>query len=218
LDIGLDLFGNFASYLSPELGLPENVTTTYVGAASEAGDEDPDIQTPGRLAVSGTVNWLHMDNQSGAWIGAGALVNQDPAYTLPTHEFVAGHFLDPAGLARKLATQADPVAAYLWGQMTAAEQASVTAAGATDAQQAEALASALDRIIALPDNGPGAPDGLYAVARLAGLTLSVETQALAAREDLTDEEQVRLNHLLVLDAYPDLVTDQSVSVESEAST
>ena len=48
---------------------------------------------------------------------------------------------------------------------------------------------------------PSAPDGLYAVARLAGVTLSAETRKLGARTDLTEEEQVRLNHLIVLDEH-----------------
>ena len=95
-----------------------------------------------------------MDNGASAWIGQGARVNQNTAYALPTDSFVAGSFLDPAGLARKLAGHADAVSQYLWSKMTAAEQAALSAAGATDEELAAALASALDRIIALPDTGP----------------------------------------------------------------
>ncbi len=205
------LLGDFFSYLSPELGLPENISTSYVGAASDAGDPNPNTKTPGRLAVSGTVNLLTIHNTSNAWIGANAKVNLDRSFGLPTQLFAAGSFSDPVGLATTLSQHVDSFSQDLWNnKFTAADRTALTAAGATPAQLQAALVTAFNHAV----SGVSLYDTFY---KLSNIALSPGTQALLAISNPSADQLLSLNHLLLIDAYPDKVIDQKVNVEADGS-
>ena len=61
-DLAAGAAGDPTSYASAELGLPENITTTYVGAASMAGSDDPQTKYPGKAAISASFDYLSIDN------------------------------------------------------------------------------------------------------------------------------------------------------------
>ena len=209
-DIAAGIAGDPLSYLSAELGAPENITTTYVGAASVSGSDDPNTQFPGKAAISATFDFLSVDNAGKAWIGAGAKVNQNPAYAPPTDAVSSLNLLDPTTLAQKLVAQAgqptsttDPVSFYLWNSLTSAEQA--------DLQSGTNVPQTLVNVLNVVITGGKA---LNTVADFSNITLSDATKALLAVPNPTAEQLETLNHLLLIDAYPALIADQSVSVES----
>ena len=215
-DIASGIAGDPLSYISAELGAPENITTTYVGAASVSGTTDPwNTQFPGKVAISATFDYLSVDNAGKAWIGAGAKVNQNPAYAPPTDVLSSLNLLDPTTLAHKLVAQAgqptsttDPVSFYLWNSLTRAQQATLQSASSTPAQITSTLVAGLNAVIT---------DGkaLNTQADFTNITLSDATKALMAVNNPTAEQLETLNHLLLIDAYSALITDQSVSVQSD---
>src|SRR5262249_14198076 len=121
-DVASGILGDPLSYLSAELGAPENITTTYVGSASTAGTSSRDpwnTQYPGKAAISGTVDVLIIDNAATGSIGPNARINL--GLTAPTDSFASLNLADPTALAATLAAQAgktisttDPVSYYIW--------------------------------------------------------------------------------------------------------
>lgn len=71
LEQALAVFSDLVPYLTPQ-GILMNNATSFVAASAEAG--------PKGFALSGTVDLLTVSNRAEAWIGTGALVNQDPAF------------------------------------------------------------------------------------------------------------------------------------------
>jgi hypothetical protein len=211
--------GDPTIYLSAELGAPEAITTTYVGAASQAGTKDPKAkqQNPGKAAISGTVDWLTIDNAGKAWIGPGAKINQNPSDAPPTDVMSSLNLLDGGTLIQTLAAQAgktsstgDPVSYYLWNSMTAAQQATLTSANSTTAQMHAALIAVLNAAIT-------GGTALNKLTDFSHITLSAATQKLLAVTSPTAQQLQTLNHLLLIDAYPTLLTDPSVSIQGEAT-
>src|SRR5262249_1296454 len=120
--LAADTLSNFEDYLGPFLGAPENVTTTYVGVASTSGDDEVNnagekpTETPGRLSVSGTFNYVSMHDTGKAWIGAGAKINIAPSYRTPNIAFDSRNLLEAPALAATLAAHADTPSEYVWGR------------------------------------------------------------------------------------------------------
>ena len=88
-ELAASYLGDASAYLNGEAGLPQNVTTTYVGAASESGSQTgtlktgTETQTEGLVGVSGSLNIFTTDNVAKAWVGQGARINQDPSFASP---------------------------------------------------------------------------------------------------------------------------------------
>ena len=100
--------------------------------------------------------------------------------------FKADHFKDLSALKAKLAAGADPLSAWLKPQL-----------GAAVAGDAPALAAALNQVI----DGPSLHQD---PKRFAGVRLSDRTRRFAA-QDPTTANRVRLNRLLLEEAYPGLI-------------
>jgi hypothetical protein len=107
--------------------------------------------------------------------------------------FGANDFLNVPGLVSKLSSQAAPVSQYLWTNFAAIDRQTLTNSGVAIAQKQNTLAFALNNIIS--------NNIVYDGNRFAGVALSPETVVFhnlnPAAEDL-----IRLNRLLIEDAYP----------------
>ena len=106
-----------------------------------------------------------------------------------------GDCLDPVGLAGKLTAAADAMSAFVWGQSRPAEQQLLADTNAPRADKDAAIVALLNRVV---HGGVSA----YAEDRVAGLTLSPETQQLLAQVPaVAGVRLARLNRLLLEDAY-----------------
>ncbi len=115
--------------------------------------------------------------------------------------FVSSDFYaDFPQLLLDLTTQTHPtgVSTFLWNQFTPATQSLLTSATATVAQKQQALADALNAII---QGG----SSIYDATVFQGIQLSDATLTLIAETNLTAAQIVRLNRLLLEDAYPNLI-------------
>jgi len=111
-------------------------------------------------------------------------------------EFLPGDFRDSAALVEKLDGAApDALSAYLWAQLQPEEQLVLTNALASREQKQATLLDALNRVLR-----SGA--SIYAADRFAGVGLSGETERLRG-QDPAGADLIRLNRLLLEDAYPD---------------
>src|SRR5208337_2884367 len=152
-DLAASALGNWTDYIGPTLGLPENVANTYVGAASEAGDDEPNVagqtptETPGRASISGSFDWVTTINTGKAWIGQNAQINTDAAYASPNRTFDARNLIDPVGLAATIAAQADPASKYLWGQLSHSDQTTLSSSTSTSAQLQAVLLNELNTVV-----------------------------------------------------------------------
>ena len=133
--------------------MPENVTNTYVGAASEAGDDEPNAdgevptETPGRASISGTFNYISMTNTGKAWVGKNAQINTNASYATPNRTFDSRNLLDPAGLAATLVAHADVPSAYVWSKFSQSDQSTLASLTATDAQKQAVLLAGLNTLV-----------------------------------------------------------------------
>lgn len=107
--------------------------------------------------------------------------------------FSAGDFADGRTLARKLSERGDAVAAFLADQFDDAGKAALAAAASDDKQLASMLVKQLNRIVAGPS--------VYDAARFRDVAFRPETLALN-HAGPRGEEQMRLNRLLLEDAFP----------------
>ncbi|MES3025589.1 MAG: leukotoxin LktA family filamentous adhesin, partial [Pseudomonadota bacterium] len=64
-----DSFGAVAQRISPKLGVPEQVLTSYANASGEAVDG----------ALAGSLNWFDVQNESRAWVGQGVKLTSTEA-------------------------------------------------------------------------------------------------------------------------------------------
>jgi len=108
--------------------------------------------------------------------------------------FAGSDIIGFTSFANKLKVPVDPVSTFLNGELSAATLSRLAAyGGGPDGVLLRLLITDLNRII---QSGP-----VYTPLRFAGVTLAPETQYLLARNP-TGSDLVRLNHLLVRDAYP----------------
>src|SRR6185436_7025350 len=106
-------------------------------------------------------------------------------------------FIDVASLIRKLSAESDAtsIGFYLWGKFSQADQLVLRNAESTFEQMQVILVSVLNPIL----NGPS----IYDEKRFRRVTLSAETTALdPANAAVTGKDLIRLNRLLLEDAFP----------------
>ncbi|HEY5446149.1 MAG TPA: neuraminidase-like domain-containing protein, partial [Pyrinomonadaceae bacterium] len=106
-------------------------------------------------------------------------------------------FIDVASLIRKLSADSDAtsIGFYLWGKFSQADQLVLRNSGSTFEQMQVILVSVLNPIL----NGPS----IYDEKRFRRVTLSAETTALdPANAAVTGKDLIRLNRLLLEDAFP----------------
>jgi hypothetical protein len=118
-------------------------------------------------------------------------------------EMAAPDVFDPYLLARLLAARSDEVSRYLWGELSAATQAAVTAVAAAppdgSAAAPDSLLADLNQVIA--------GGSIYDPARFAEVSLAPDTSALAAEVEAAGTaaaaaDVARLNRMLLEAAYP----------------
>jgi H+/Cl- antiporter ClcA/CBS domain-containing protein len=110
--------------------------------------------------------------------------------------FSAGDMIDPKRLAEKLlhSTEGDALSRFIAGQLEESHLGIVTNyENVSSRELKQSLADDLNRVIR---SGP-----LYDAQRFAGITLSTDTAALLAQNPQAGD-LVRLNRLLLLEAYP----------------
>jgi hypothetical protein len=112
--------------------------------------------------------------------------------------------LNVQGLATKLAAQADPVSSFVWSNLSISTQQVLTNPVANPDAQRYDLTSDLNLLLI---DGP-----LYSTQRFANVNLSTETRVLLPINP-QGPDQVRLNRLLLEDAYPNLIV-RSPSIPS----
>ena len=96
-------------------------------------------------------------------------------------------------LVSKLSQHADPVSVFIWQKLTPKQQAELTAASVSPVEKRRAVVKALNEALL---EGP-----IYDEKRFADVPLDQETRALAAQQR-QGNELLRLNRLLLQDAYP----------------
>ncbi len=119
--------------------------------------------------------------------------------------FGGGDLTDLPGLAAKLTGTADPVSAFLNGQLDDAVKTSLATVSATSADMKQirsALSKDLNKIAAGPS--------IYDQTRFAGVKLRPETQDLLAANP-QGQKLARLNRLLIEDAYPGQIAQSASS-------
>jgi rod shape determining protein RodA len=99
----------------------------------------------------------------------------------------------PLALLEQLEAGRDPVSAFLWDQMPPETQRELLSTEQSDAALRRPLADALNAIITA---GP-----IYDRSRFANVKLRPDTRALTD-DRLSDNDMVRLNRMLLEDAYP----------------
>jgi uncharacterized repeat protein (TIGR01451 family) len=139
------------------------------------------------------------------WIGSGVLfaavsdnVGSGPLMSYPnlpvSSTFSGSDIINLPSLAAKLQTPPDPVSTFLRSRLSPATLTRLAAyGGGTDNVLLGLLVTDFNNII---HSGP-----IYTPARFAGVTLAPETSYLLGRNP-TGTDLVRLNHLLIRDAYP----------------
>lgn len=114
--------------------------------------------------------------------------------------FSSGHIKDPAKLAERIVAASDPVSRFLWGQFNAEEQRAIGDLQTVSIKREEVLSHGLNRIL----GGPS----VFAADRFAGVRLSKESR-LRLTQSLRGEKLMRLNRLLLEDAYPQEIERRS---------
>ena len=97
-----DGFSKLTGYLSPKLGVPEKVLTSYANASGEA--------TEGALA--GAFNWVDVGNSSRAWVGKNANLTAHAsaaAYTTPLQGAADAKLALPASITVHAANRVETV-------------------------------------------------------------------------------------------------------------
>ena len=105
----------------------------------------------------------------------------------------AEHFKDAPALITRLNNQSEPFSEFLWSQFSAENRQLLTKAVAASNRPPAVLVQDLNRLIV--------GDSLYEAQRLGGVELGQETRLLLA-ENPQGERLIRLNRLLLEDAYP----------------
>lgn len=103
----------------------------------------------------------------------------------------------PEALIASLEDKSKPLSQHLWSSFTPEETKTIADSAAALADRKATLVRALNRVIRK------SPD-LYEAQRFAGITLSPATLALQAQQPKY-EERARLNRMLLVDAYKELI-------------
>jgi hypothetical protein len=117
--------------------------------------------------------------------------------------FGGGDIKDLPGFAAKLTGTADPVSAYIYGQLDDLVKTQLAAVSSTSTN-IKAVRSALGKNLNKIASGPS----IYDDARFKGVTLRDETQKLLASSP-QGQKLARLNRLLIEDAYPGLLVQSA---------
>jgi ACS family hexuronate transporter-like MFS transporter len=107
--------------------------------------------------------------------------------------FSLASFTDPSGLLERLRSHSDPVSQYVWDQFSAYSQQVLADPKAKPEEQQTILVGGLNRIL------QGA--SIYDSRRFAGVTLSAAAVLALEEKDLRGAKLIRLNRLLLEDAY-----------------
>jgi hypothetical protein len=110
--------------------------------------------------------------------------------------FDGGSFTDLPAFAKKLTDKADPVSAFLGGQLDETEMANLAAFSPTNAN-AKAVKSALVKTL----NNIVSGASIYDESRFQNVQLRPETRELLGKNP-QGQELARLNKILIEDAYP----------------
>jgi fucose permease len=115
---------------------------------------------------------------------------------------------DLPALAARLKDKTDAVGTFLGGQLSTNTMSLLAAySGAADTAKPlqKALASDLNSILRQELNKKDNKPPFYDATRFSGLTLSAKTQQLLAENPTADNARLRLNRLLLQDAFPKLI-------------
>ena len=120
----------------------------------------------------------------------------------------AGNFKDAKAFSARMSQKSDPVSGWLWDQLDAATQASLTSNEATQ--------QTIESILVRNFNQIMAKASIYDEIRFEGVKLRPETNEILKGVGVeVGEEAVRLNRLLLEDAYPsDLTRTRQFSAEA----
>ena len=108
--------------------------------------------------------------------------------------FSMGDFIDLPAFVTKLSTQQDPISKFLWDQFPDPTREVLKNAKSTPEEKKKELIKALDNILK-----GGA--SIYEEMRFHGVALSPKTIGLKSQNPI-GKELIRLNRLLLEDAYP----------------
>ena len=107
-----------------------------------------------------------------------------------------GSFGSVSNFSVKLSAHLDPLSQYLWDQFSVETQAGLTNTESTVLELQTNLVAALNPVLE--------GSSIYDASRFAGITLSAETLVLKASNP-TGNDRIRLNRLLLRDAYPQFI-------------
>jgi hypothetical protein len=135
----------------------------------------------------------------GSYLGAFPY-RSDPLYNIGgSSTFAPNDILRLPAIIERLRRQSDPVSAYVWQKMPAADQALLAnfqPAAPNPREAWEAVVRALNKVVGEP--------GIYEGARFQGILLQPKTKALLAQNPAGRDPLVQyLNRFLLEDAYPD---------------
>lgn len=116
-------------------------------------------------------------------------------------------FSDVSAVAQRLKAKADPVAAFLTGQLSAKTQGLLDGFDGTASPALRtALLQDLNGVLRQELNKADKKPALYDAQRFAGVTLSPATQQLVSANPENDNARMRLNRMLLRDAFPKAIT------------
>ena len=132
-----------------------------------------------------------------------AVENSALSKVIPFEHRVAlapGDLTDVPALAQRLQAKADPVASFIYENLSADTQ-NLLAKGDSTALSA-ALLNDLNNLTRQELNHNDKKPALYDAQRFSGVTLGDATQKLLAENPTSDNARIRLNRMLLTDAFP----------------
>lgn len=135
-----------------------------------------------------------------------AVENSSLSKVVPFEHRVAlspGDLTDVPTLTQRLQAKADPISVFIYDNLSADTQ-SLLAKGNSAALSA-ALLNDLNNLTRQELSGKDQKAPLYDAQRFSGIALSEATQKLLAENPTTDNARLRLNRLLLADAFPKLI-------------
>lgn len=114
--------------------------------------------------------------------------------------FTSRDLEDATALSARMSNQTDSVSGFLWDQLSSDERLALSSKPKSEQVQSQALLAALNKALQKP--------GFYTSERFARVPLSSQTQDLLAQQP-KGNEVIRLNRLLLEDAFPQLLARQA---------
>jgi uncharacterized repeat protein (TIGR03803 family) len=108
--------------------------------------------------------------------------------------FSSSDILNPAALAQELSARSGPVSAFVWSQLPATAQQTLTDPATLAPNKVSTLVAGLNALVQ--------GNSIYDPRRFAGVALSPATRILLAQPAQPGANAARLNRLLLEDAYP----------------